>query len=315
MDKRNIFTYLCQLVHDGEYNSEVTWGGILESFRILTGEDGTEVWKSLINEGYIGDSNDMDAFVYFPEGSVQLEDNNMELILGNLSKENLCFNVALLARLEPTLVEMILSNKLYYDGEKPNWNLGERAIISAVLNKEFLLDKRVKEFLDKYIQKIPEMDDFNKFSKEPWFLELLLILKRGLYGNGGFSYISFLSDYARIRLVDGAYNMIKEGKLLFLLLNYRKVVSKNHLSSTLNKFEKAKARKARVSSYYGFLSIANDIMVGIEFLIGSIEFLPKGNELFGVYLFIAGSAELLIRPLIEVSRRLHVRALERKHMA
>lgn len=315
MDKRSTFIYLSRLVHGGEYNSEVTWGDMLYSFRILTGEDGTEVRKSLVNDGYIEDSNDKDAFVYFPEGSIELEDDNMELILDNLSKENLCFNVALLARMEPALVEMILSNKLYYDGEKPNWKPGERAIISAVLNKEFLVDKRVKEFLDKHIKRIGEIDDFSKFAKEPWFLELLLILKRGLYGNGGYSYISSLSDYTRIRLVDGAYSLIEDGKLLFLLLNFRTIISKNHFASALSKFEKAKARKERVSSYYGYLSIANDVLVGVEFLLGSIEFLPNGNEVFGVYLFIAGSAELLIRPFIEISRRLHVRALERRHMA
>jgi hypothetical protein len=315
MDKRNVFIYMSGLVHRGEYNSEVTWADLLESFRVLTGEDGTEERKTLISEGLIDDSSVNDAFVYFPESVVELSDEDMNIIMEHLSKENLCFNIALLARLEPALIEMILSNKLYYGGEKPNWKLGERAIISMILNKEFLSDKRVKEYLSGSIKKVGNIDGFSAFEREPWFLELLLIIKRGLYGNGGFSYISSLSDYTRISLVDGSYTFIGDGKLLYLLLNYRKIISKNHFTSKLNKFEMEKARKEKVSSYYGYLSIANDVLVGIEFLVGSIEFLPKGNEVFGVYLFIAGSAELLIRPLIEIARRLHVRALERKHIA
>jgi hypothetical protein len=52
-------------------------------------------------------------------------------------------------------------------------------------------------------------------------------------------------------------------------------------------------------------------MVGLEFLIGSFEFLPRANELLGVYLFIAGSSQLLIRPLIEISKRIHIYRINR----
>ncbi|MCL4341855.1 MAG: YrhK family protein, partial [Candidatus Thermoplasmatota archaeon] len=70
-------------------------------------------------------------------------------------------------------------------------------------------------------------------------------------------------------------------------------------------------RRDRVTRVYSYLSIGNDIMVGLEFLVGSFEFFPSGNEILGVYLFIAGSSQLLIRPIIEISRRIHLYRINR----
>ena len=70
---------------------------------------------------------------------------------------------------------------------------------------------------------------------------------------------------------------------------------------------------------YSYLSIGNDVIAGIEFLIGSFEFLPtiifpSANAVTGVYLFIAGSAELLIRPMIEMAGRVHLRIINNQNL-
>jgi len=70
--------------------------------------------------------------------------------------------------------------------------------------------------------------------------------------------------------------------------------------------------KSDLNKIYKSLSIINDIMVGIEFLIGSILFLPGNNTTFGVYLFILGSSQLLIRPFIEIARKIHLFLIDKK---
>lgn len=58
---------------------------------------------------------------------------------------------------------------------------------------------------------------------------------------------------------------------------------------------------------YEVLSIVNDILIGVWFLIGSIMFFSPAWTTTGTWLFVGGSAELLIRPIIRLSRHVHLR--------
>lgn len=57
---------------------------------------------------------------------------------------------------------------------------------------------------------------------------------------------------------------------------------------------------------YEVLSIVNDILVGLWFLVGSILFFSESTTYVGTWFFVIGSVELLIRPVIRFSRRVHL---------
>lgn len=57
---------------------------------------------------------------------------------------------------------------------------------------------------------------------------------------------------------------------------------------------------------YGTLSILNDVLVAAWFIAGSILFFHESTTVTGTWLFLAGSVELLVRPLIRLARNLHV---------
>ena len=57
---------------------------------------------------------------------------------------------------------------------------------------------------------------------------------------------------------------------------------------------------------YEVLSIVNDVLIGIWFLVGSILFFDESTVTAGTWLFVLGSAQLLIRPVIRLSRRVHL---------
>lgn len=57
---------------------------------------------------------------------------------------------------------------------------------------------------------------------------------------------------------------------------------------------------------YEALSILNDILVGVWFLIGSVLFFSESTTTLGTWLFVVGSAELLIRPVIRLTREVHI---------
>ncbi len=67
-------------------------------------------------------------------------------------------------------------------------------------------------------------------------------------------------------------------------------------------------RDANIRKFYARLSLINDFMIGLEFLIGSIQFLPGNNYTVGVYLFIIVSFQILLIPTIRIARDMKLKA-------
>ncbi|MAU80404.1 YrhK family protein [Gordonia sp. Z-3] len=57
-------------------------------------------------------------------------------------------------------------------------------------------------------------------------------------------------------------------------------------------------------------SIANDILIAIWFVAGSVLFFDESTSTVGTWLFLLGSVQLLIRPAIRLSRRIHLRRVQ-----
>jgi hypothetical protein len=57
---------------------------------------------------------------------------------------------------------------------------------------------------------------------------------------------------------------------------------------------------------YEVVSIINDILVALWFIVGSILFFSDATTIAGTWCFLARSVELLIRPVIRLSRRVHL---------
>ncbi|MHA6802906.1 YrhK family protein [Salinifilum ghardaiensis] len=61
-----------------------------------------------------------------------------------------------------------------------------------------------------------------------------------------------------------------------------------------------------VRQRYEVVSIANDLLIGTWFLIGSLFFFSEALMTAGTWLFVLGSIEMLIRPTIRFVRRVHL---------
>jgi YrhK-like protein len=58
---------------------------------------------------------------------------------------------------------------------------------------------------------------------------------------------------------------------------------------------------------YEALSIVNDILVALWFVLGSIMFFSTSTETLGTWMFLIGSIQLLLRPVIRLTRLVHIR--------
>ncbi|WP_298456889.1 YrhK family protein [uncultured Cellulomonas sp.] len=65
-----------------------------------------------------------------------------------------------------------------------------------------------------------------------------------------------------------------------------------------------------VRQRYEVVSIVNDILVALWFIAGSILFFSESTTTLGTWFFLAGSIELLMRPVIRLTRKVH---LNRRH--
>ncbi|GAB2983676.1 YrhK family protein [Frigoribacterium salinisoli] len=64
-----------------------------------------------------------------------------------------------------------------------------------------------------------------------------------------------------------------------------------------------------VRGRYEALSIVNDILIAVWFIVGSVLFFSEDTTVAGTWAFLLGSVQLLIRPVIRLGRRVHLRRL------
>ena len=62
----------------------------------------------------------------------------------------------------------------------------------------------------------------------------------------------------------------------------------------------------RIRGVYESLSIANDFLAGILFLVGSILFFRESPMVAATWLFVLGSVLFVLRPSIRLVRRVHL---------
>ncbi|MDN6641351.1 MAG: YrhK family protein, partial [Tetragenococcus sp.] len=58
----------------------------------------------------------------------------------------------------------------------------------------------------------------------------------------------------------------------------------------------------KIDAFYKLLYQINDIMLALFFIVGSFLFFSESTTFYGTVLFVIGSFELLIRPIITISR-------------
>ncbi len=60
---------------------------------------------------------------------------------------------------------------------------------------------------------------------------------------------------------------------------------------------------------YEVASMLNDIMIGLWFVIGSCFFFYQSLQETGIWLFLIGSIQLLVRPMIRIAKDIHLRRI------
>ncbi|SMD31092.1 YrhK family protein [Picrophilus oshimae] len=194
-----------------------------------------------------------------------------------------------------------------------DYRIGEndiRAALPVLSNSDFLNSEELADYYnDLNLSFSPA--NYKDYIQMDWFIDLIIMLKDGLYGSN-YNYIEYLQSSIKESFYLGVLELIKKQMLAGLVINIRSFLNTGWVNKKLYEYSLKIKKREKLSSFYSMLSIGNDIMIGLEFIIGSFEFLPAGNYILGVYLFIAGSSQLLIRPGITIARNIHLNMIHRK---
>lgn len=68
----------------------------------------------------------------------------------------------------------------------------------------------------------------------------------------------------------------------------------------------------KIDAFYKLLYQINDIILALCFIIGSFLFFSETTTFYGTVLFVIGSFELLIRPIITIARDIHIHKIKNK---
>ncbi|MCF6515458.1 hypothetical protein GSH19_04740 [Lactobacillus sp. S2-2] len=70
--------------------------------------------------------------------------------------------------------------------------------------------------------------------------------------------------------------------------------------------------KVKIYAFYNIVSNVNDIILALFFIIGSVYFFNDKTIFNGTICFLLGSIQLLIKPLISITKDIHINFLIRK---
>lgn len=308
------FFFLVDLIHSGEYNIRITWGDVFPVLAEIQTGDVRECCARALNQGYTNGCAEDDPFMLLRPygGEAKGRPELLERLLEVVQEDPFTLNVATLLYLQQSLVMGILGS--FYDHaidfvDSPR----QRVLLSMITAPGFLEHDTVTGFLE---QRLADIDDdlgpLHRHLRQGWFLELLLIIKNGYYGNGNFNYIDTLESSFRESFIAGILDLIRSGELVKLLVRLQEFLGDQQVRERIRRFVSKTETAEHLRRLYDWLSIGNDLAIGLEFLVGSICFLPGHNQDLGVWLFILGSSQLLIRPIIAIIRKTHLGRLYRR---
>ena len=178
-----------------------------------------------------------------------------------------------------------------------------RIAMAMLLSSEFYYSTTLKGISKTAAVYDLPLDSYRSELQQDWFIRIIMLAR--IDENNGVIYKKSLEtgdpDY-----LNAIEESIITGKIQYMLLHIDDFLHNKMVNDAIAAYEFRKIHKQRIRKFYDWLAIANDVAIGSEFLAGSILFISHKTYMLGIYLFIVASIQLLIKPGIQISRRLQL---------
>jgi hypothetical protein len=315
-EEHELIRYLCRVIDDGHTSIGLRWGKVIELLSMALDINGEEIKAALLtlNIGYRGnlESEFLVHGVYDADVSPDKREGAFLKLLEKMKDSPEIRNLLIMVSTEYGIT-LDLVDFLLHDVSNVPDALNNNPFVALVTCDLFLVSSTVNDFIKFEAQRLGnQMDQVRQLTGKNWFLNLLEILRPwnpGLRKDGSNIFSGTDPENPDQKQL---FLLIKEGILPWVMLNRNMVMKEKSVMEAFRRKQEIDSHEKHLRKFYYWLGIANDFILGVLFLVGSFEFLPHGNELAGVIMFIVGSAQLVGRSVIKIAMNVHIKSRRKK---
>ncbi|MCL4437854.1 MAG: YrhK family protein [Candidatus Thermoplasmatota archaeon] len=315
-EQENNVLYILRLLVNSQSIIGFRWSAVYKFIEEVTGFRKEQVKSIIKGYGITVSNGDLDRFQVYGIFSVLPDENGRKLLFSRIIE---------ILQSDKLAEEITLSLSLNYGFSKAiigilvlrNTRIGkmiqESPLIALCSSDPFLESEEFNQFSRENVSRI-DLDgrEMEKYLSRRWFVDLVEILNEGFYGTDSFSILQEVQKNWKDEDIEGLEEVMNSGLFLKMLARRSEMLLDKNISESLTIKKSSQKRSRTLRSFYHWLGIGNDFTLGLEFLVGSIEFLPRMNEIDGVILFIIGSIQLTGRAVITIVSDAHLSSRERK---
>ncbi len=313
--------FICRVIDNGHFSLGLKWASVVDIMAYSLEMDREMVTGALkaANVGFT-DGEEADflvAGIFDATVDRGEEEKVFSRILSKIDPDPLYTNLLMLVSTEYDF-SLALLEFLF---RKPGRHLDQfrdSPILPIITSDRFIESKASNRFIKNLLKKVEvNFDRVRELVRNDWFMDLMTILKSGINVNMSSGFIKLIEREAHTINPQEILSLISDGTMEMTVLHRNSVLKQKFVTAAFLKRYEAEHHEKRLRRFYYWLGIANDFILGVEFLVGSIEFIPgmpQGSLFIGVILFIVGSSQLVARSVIQIVMNLHIKSSRKRKM-
>lgn len=313
--------FICRVIDNGHFSLDLKWASVLDIMSYALEMDRGKVTEALkaANVGFT-DEKEADFLVagIFDATVDQRDEEKMfSRILSKIEPDPMYTNLLMLISTGYDF-SMALLEFLF---RKPGRHLDQfrdSPILPIITSDSFIEGRTSNRFIENLLKKVEvDFDRIKDLVRNDWFMDLMTILKSGINVNMSSGFIKLIDREAHTINPQEIISLISDGTMEMMVLHRNSMLKQKFVTAAFLKRYEAEHHEKKLRRFYYWLGIANDFILGVEFLVGSIEFLPwmpQESLFIGVILFIIGSTQLVARSVIQIVMNLHIKSSRKRKM-
>ena len=313
--------YLCRVIDDGHFSLELNWPSVIDTMSFALDVEKGYLVETLrkANVGLPEDTTGafLVAGVFDADIPAVEKEKIFSRILTLVEPHREFSNILMLISTEYDFTLAVMEFLFRVQGHHLDV-FRDSTILPLITSDLFIESKSCNSFVKKHISGMQvDLGRIRKLVRNDWFMDLMTILKSGVRVNQTRGFLKLIDREAHSINAEEMSTLISDGTLAMIVLNRNMILKQDFVTAAFLKRYEAEQHEKKLRRFYYWLGIANDLVLGVLFLIGSFEFLPgmpPGSLFIGVILFIIGSSQLVARSLIQIAMNIHIRSSRNRKM-
>ncbi|WP_337860619.1 YrhK family protein [Ferroplasma sp.] len=299
--------YFLYAIQRSPYGFNLKWKHIKPLISYMFGD---EIFEKLKNERIISTYNDNNILeiINIPNQKYAISGAEKETLFQKFIKyvsgDKLLTGIMKVMYLDRKIAQFLM-DILNRNLQKTSDYFTTSSSFPVINSPDFYYSNAFADYCKPFIENFKlDIENIKQYLSNEWFIKLVIILKDGTFNTT----FSKAMENNSAEFISGVSELIENDFISDIIVNLDSFLNDSSVNEALIGYASRSIKERKIKKFYDWLSIANDIMIGLEFVVGSIFFLPSESKYstFGVYLFIIGSTQLLIRPMISITRRIHI---------